>query len=156
MSDGAVALAGQDFLTTVSDEFLARSIANGRPGTWMEAFSKSRGGPLGGEEIKALVAFIRGWQHEAQVDLDPGPVAGNADKGRGPYAELCAECHGRAGQGVTAVSLNNREYLAAVLDRQIRRAISRGRRGTPMPAYGKTLSPGDIDNLVALVRSWQP
>ena len=156
ISDNAVALGGQDFLTTVSDEFLARSIANGRPGTWMEAFSKARGGPLGGGEIKAIVAFIRGWQREASVDFDSASVAGDAGKGRGLYATQCAECHGRVGQGVTAVSLNNPEYLAAVSNAQIRWAISRGRRGTPMPAYSEKLSSGDIDNLVALIRSWQP
>ncbi|MDP6344927.1 MAG: cytochrome c, partial [Alphaproteobacteria bacterium] len=156
-SDAAPALGGQDFLVTVNDAFLTRSIAVGRPGTWMAPYAKRHGGQLDDDEIGALVAFIRGWQREASValELSADPVVGDPAAARRPYAKLCAPCHGLRGQGQTALSLNNPEYLAAVWDNQIRWAIVHGRRGTPMPGYGATLSATEIDNLVALIRTWQ-
>jgi mono/diheme cytochrome c family protein len=156
LSEGAPALGGQDFLASVSDEFLSRSIARGRPGTWMAAYAQARGGPLNGAEIQALVGFIRSWQRVAAADLDSAPVLGDAGQGRRTYAEHCAECHGRRGEGHSALSLNNPEFLAAASDGQIRWAIARGRRGTAMPGYEAKLGPGGIDDLLALIRGWQP
>ncbi len=45
-ADNASALGNQDFLVSVSDNFLWWSIANGRPGTSMAAHAKRYGGPL--------------------------------------------------------------------------------------------------------------
>jgi mono/diheme cytochrome c family protein/rhodanese-related sulfurtransferase len=154
-ADNAIALSNQDFLASVSDTFLRRSIANGRPNTAMAAYAKQHGGPLNDHEIGVLIGFIRGWQHEPPVDVSPEPIVGQVAAGRDAFAKHCADCHGSDGQGKSAVSLNNPEFLAAALDGQIRHAIANGRRGTPMLAFGEKLSHGTIDNLVALIRSWQ-
>ncbi len=154
-ADNAVAIGGQDFLVSVSDEFLKRSISNGRPSTPMAAYAKRHGGPLSDPDIDALVAFIRGWQSEADADIRPAPIIGDAVTAQGEFNAYCAECHGMQGQGVTAVSLNNPEFLAAASDEQIRWAIVNGRRGTPMSSFGEKLSSKTIDDLVALIRSWQ-
>lgn len=153
--DNAVALRNQDFLVSVNDEFLKRSIANGRPGTLMAGYARAYGGPLNDSEIDALVSFIRSWQYEPDADITPDPVVGDAIAARSEFAKHCAECHGGEGQGVTAASLNNPEFLAAASDGQIRWAIVYGRRGTPMPAFAPKLPSKTIDDLVALIRSWQ-
>lgn len=154
-ADNANALANQDFLISVSDNFLWQSIANGRPGTAMAAHTKRYGGPLNDADIDSLVALIRSWQQEKSVDINPEPVLGDPVSGRKTYANSCAACHGEQGEGTTAISLNNSEFLATATDGQIRWAIQHGRRGTPMPAFKNQLPKDTIDDLVALIRSWQ-
>ena len=155
VADNAPALANQDFLASVSDQFLWRSIANGRPGTPMAAHAKRYNGPLENAEIDLLVNLIRSWQQEESVSIPAETRLGDVEAGRIEFADHCAECHGELGQGVTAVSLNNPEFLASASDGQIRWAILHGRRGTPMGAFKNQLSEQTIDNLVALIRSWQ-
>ncbi|MFZ9038457.1 MAG: c-type cytochrome [Gammaproteobacteria bacterium] len=154
-ADNANALGNQDFLVSVSDKFLWTSIANGRPGTAMAAHAKRFGGPLEDADIESLVALIRSWQKEESVNITAEPVLGDPVSGRVEYDRFCAACHGDQGQGVTAVSLNNPEFLASASDEQIRIAISNGRRNTPMAAYHNQLSEDTIDDLVALIRSWK-
>ncbi len=153
-ADNANALANQDFLVSVSDDFLWTGIARGRPGTAMAAHASRYGGPLDDADIDSLVALIRSWQHEASVQFTAAPVLGDPVSGRAEYDLHCAACHGDEGEGITAVSLNNPEFLASAADAQIRIAITNGRRGTPMPAYRELLAEDAIDDLVALIRSW--
>jgi len=155
IADNAVALSNPDFLAAASDEFLHSSIANGRPDTPMAAYSTRYGGPLSEFDIDALVAYIRGWQRGPDADMPTAPIVGDAADALSDFNAHCAGCHGSEGQGVTAVSLNNPEFLAAATDGQIRHAIAKGRRGTPMAGFGTTLPATAIDNLVALIRSWQ-
>ena len=154
-ADNANALANQDLLISVSDEFLAHSIALGRPGTPMAAHDERYDGPLNDSDIEAVVALIRSWQREPMADFPSDTVSGNPDRGQRVFSDRCAECHGDKGQGISAVSLNNPEYLAVASDGQIRWAIARGRRGTPMVAFEQQLPAPAIDDLVALIRSWQ-
>jgi cytochrome c oxidase cbb3-type subunit 3/ubiquinol-cytochrome c reductase cytochrome c subunit len=154
-ADKATALANQDFLVSVNDEFLRRGIANGRPGTPMAAHAARYGGPLDDADIDAVVALIRSWQREPTIDIGFASGVGDPDAGRGVFGASCAACHGDRGQGGTAVSLNNPEFLASASDGLIRRAITHGRRGTPMRAFESMFSEETIDGLVALIRSWQ-
>ncbi|MBI2844176.1 MAG: c-type cytochrome [Armatimonadetes bacterium] len=52
-------LASRTFLKAATDGFIAESIRTGRPGTKMEPFALSAGGPLSEQEIGHLVAYIR-------------------------------------------------------------------------------------------------
>ncbi len=154
-ADNANALGNQDFLVSISDHFLWRSIANGRPGTPMAAHARRYGGPLDDADIDALVALIRSWQQEEAADIAAEPIIGDPAAGRSAFTRSCAACHGDQGQGVTAISLNNPEFLAAASDGQIRWAILHGRRGTPMAAFEDQIPEETINDLVALIRSWQ-
>lgn len=154
-ADNANALGNQDFLVSVSDKFLWAGIAKGRPGTAMAAHARRYGGPLEDADIDSLVALIRSWQHEESITFTAEPIIGDPVSGRIAYDQFCAGCHGDQGQGVTAVSLNNPEFLTLASDEQIRIAILNGRRDTPMMAYHSLLSEDTIDDLVALIRSWK-
>lgn len=153
-ADNAPALANQDFLRTASDDFIRVAIVQGRPGTPMSAWGQRHGGPLHDDDVDALVGFIRAWQREPSAELPLGPVIGQASRARQVYTERCASCHGAVGQGVNAVSLANPRLLASASDGFLRAAIAHGRRGTPMQAFERDLSPQTIDDLVALIRSW--
>lgn len=154
-ADKATALGNQDFLVSVNDEFLWRGIANGRPGTPMAAHATRYGGPLDDDDIVAIVALIRSWQREPMIDIGFASGSPAPEAGRGVFGTSCAACHGDQGQGGTAVSLNNPEFLDSASDGQIRRAITHGRRGTTMGAFESMFSEETIDGLVALIRSWQ-
>jgi rhodanese-related sulfurtransferase len=80
-------------------------------------------------------------------------VHGDAAAGAPLFAAECASCHGAAGEGATALSLNSPIFHDTASDGQIRYAIAHGREGTPMPAFEPRLSPRKLDDLVAFVRT---
>ena len=152
-SDNANALSNIDFLASVSDSFLRLAIYRGRPGTPMAAYSKSFGGPLSGEDVELIIAYLRSHQSGGAVKVDHLVVQGNAASGKVIYDERCAGCHGDKGQGSTAPSVSNPLFLASASDGFIRFAIERGRRDTPMPAYAELLSPAEIDDVTRYIRT---
>lgn len=66
-----VTLENPWFLTQVSDGYLRESIARGRPGTPMEAYTDGEGNDLSAAQIDDLIMLIRSWERE--VDSDPVP-----------------------------------------------------------------------------------
>ena len=160
----AVALANPQFLAIADDAYLFENIARGRPGTRMSAWSDQYGGPLSEKQINAIVAFIREWQTVPAVDVKAVEVQGDAARGQPIYLENCAQCHGETGAGRLdaipeapdgAPSLNNAVFLQTASDGYIRYSIANGRPGTAMKAYAGELTEQEIDDLVALIRSWQ-
>lgn len=154
-ADSAPQLANQEFLSTASDAFLARAITRGRPGTTMSAFGSAYRGPLSSADVEALVAFIRGWQTKPSVDVGTAIVGGDPKRAEPIYASRCAGCHGATGVEGPYLELANPELLFSASDGFLRHAIARGRPSTPMTAYEGDLPAASIDDLVALLRSWQ-
>jgi cytochrome c oxidase cbb3-type subunit III len=74
------------------------------------------------------------------------------------YEQNCAGCHGAVGKGNAAVALDNPVFLAIADDDVIRRTVTTGVPGTPMPAFGQSaggmLTDRQIDALVRGIRSW--
>jgi cytochrome c oxidase cbb3-type subunit 3/ubiquinol-cytochrome c reductase cytochrome c subunit len=154
-ADHANALTNKNFLKLASDRFLRVSIAEGRPDTPMPAWRHKRGGPLSDPEIATLVEYIRAVGQQDAVALSPETVVGDPQAAMTSYGENCARCHGDEGQGKIAVSLNNPRFLESVPDDYLRQSIRDGRPGTEMAAFGGQLSKSTIDDLVALIRSWE-
>lgn len=158
-ADHAPALSNPDFLPIASDALLRVAIDYGRPGTPMSAWSQVRGGPFSQQDTRAVVAYLRSWQETASVDVGeprrPRVDAERAVRGADLFATRCAQCHGPAGEGETAVSLNNPYFLTLATDDYLRYAITRGRRGTEMVSFADSLSDDQIGDLVALIRSWE-
>jgi mono/diheme cytochrome c family protein len=61
----APALNSKQFLQSATDEQARLLISVGVPGTTMGAYSQDHGGPLTSEQIRAVTAYIRGWEGEA-------------------------------------------------------------------------------------------
>jgi len=117
------------------------------------------GRKLVGADVNDLIAFMR---TAPQPDfLPPGPGLGNPATGKQLFRQLCAECHGEAGEGAKAPALNNQEFLGASTNGYLLATITLGRRGTPMPPWGegstkhRQLNASERKDLVAFVRSWQ-
>ncbi len=160
-----VPLALPDFLSSVTDEYLFRTIRHGRPGRIMPAFSH-----LDEKEIRAIVRHIRSWGTKP-VSLITGGKGGDKERGREIFARKCARCHGPLGKGgagtginftrlhdlpIVAPALNNPGYLAAATDDIIRTTLIRGRKGTPMlPAEKMGISRQEVEDVVAFIRHFE-
>jgi cytochrome c oxidase cbb3-type subunit 3 len=164
-----VPLALPDFLSTADDDFLRKTLRNGRPGRVMPAFRS-----LSDTEVDALVAHLRSFAKPgapAPRKLSTQSVQGNATRGGELFATHCASCHGANGEGghgtgvtfsrprnlpIMPPALNNPGFLAAASDAMIKATLMRGREGTPMISYlDQGLSEQDIDDIVAFVRSFE-
>ena len=154
VADGATALGNQSFLATASDAFIRRSIERGRPSTTMSAWGKTRRGPYEALQIDGLVAYLRTWQTAPSVSLSSGRISGDANRGATLYATSCASCHGATGTEGPNVRLANAELLDIASDAFLKYAIVEGRPGTPMESYRGKLSDRDVNDVVALLRSW--
>jgi mono/diheme cytochrome c family protein len=85
------------------------------------------------------------------------PVRGQ-DAGAALYKTKCAACHGPDGKGETAIGKANklRDLGSAEVQKQsdaeLAAVIENGKG--KMPAYGKSLKPEQVKDLVAYVRSF--
>ncbi|MEB3238075.1 MAG: c-type cytochrome [Candidatus Sericytochromatia bacterium] len=83
-------------------------------------------------------------------------------RGKAAYAKTCAICHGPAGEGYAAdnaPALAGADLLVTASDAFLYETIARGRPGTVMSGWAKEhggpWDEGQIQDLVALMRSWQ-
>lgn len=95
------------------------------------------------------------------------PAASQAEPVQETYRLYCAQCHGTRGNGqginqtagglaVSPRDHTNAREMSKLTDREIRLAIAEGgdavQKSELMPAWGKTLSAPDIDDLVLYLR----
>jgi cytochrome c oxidase cbb3-type subunit 3 len=160
----AMALAEPLYLTIADDNTLRSTIAMGRPGTAMSAFSQKQGGMLTDEQIDSIVRGIRArWGSAgrmAGVTTPPYAAAapGNAQQGQAVYATFCASCHGRVGQ---AGSVTDPSYLSLISDQGLRTIVIAGRPDFGAPDWrgnvpGRPMTDQDISDVVAWLASQRP
>jgi len=154
-ADQAPRIAHPDFLSAASDAYLRRAIAQGRPGTTMSAWATDRGGPLAPADIDALVALMRSWGHGPPAKLDEHPLSGDPQRGKEIYDEECAPCHGERGVDGPNIHVGSPHFLSGVTNGFLRHAIAKGRTGTSMPGFDDSLGAARIEDVVALLRTFQ-
>jgi mono/diheme cytochrome c family protein len=163
------------FLAIVPDKELLRVIAEGRtvtPGqkSPMPAFAHDRGGPLTAQQVQILAKGIKvRWAGAAPTEQPPPylppPETGDKERGAKLFDLACAICHGDDGKGAEqAGAVNDPAFLALISDQALRRIVITGRGDLGMPDYSdpnwrspkfKPLTSVEINDLVALLRSWQ-
>lgn len=82
--------------------------------------------------------------------------AGAESKGGDLFKQKCAMCHGADGKGYSALKtpdFTDPKVQAGLSDKEILEAIKDGRKGTPMPAFGSSLSDEQIQSLLQYIRS---
>jgi len=119
----------------------------------MAAFSADQGGPLSHDDQHILLDWLVEVAGVQPAPVPDTPVVGDPDQGRAVYGRACASCHGARGEGGTGTALAHPITLASAPDAFLRHTIARGRSGTPMPAFEGQLSPREIDDVVAFLRS---
>ncbi len=76
------------------------------------------------------------------------------------FSTGCASCHGAAGTGGTAPTLNSKQFFASITDPQMAVLISTGVPGSSMSAwsqeFGGTLTADQIRQIVTYLRSLEP
>ncbi len=80
--------------------------------------------------------------------------------GRETYSRMCAVCHGADGEGYKAdqaPALGQADFLASVSDAYLVDAITHGRVGTTMSAWGRErggpLPPDEVKDVITFLRS---
>ncbi len=93
----------------------------------------------------------------------PSVVAAAPPDGAALYAKYCQLCHGAALEGYAAdnaPALSSPTFRATASTAFLQVAIERGRAGTAMAGYGKSvggpLEPGEVDALVTFIRGGAP
>ncbi len=161
-----VPLALPSFQAGISDDYLRKTIHDGRPGRVMPAFPS-----LSGDEVEAIVRHVRAWNKGPSVTYSTKLVVGDPSHGKQLFEQYCVACHGVNGEGakgtgvtfsrprdlpIMAPALHNPGFLAAAPDAMIKATLMNGREGTPMQSYLKLgLKEKDIDDIVSFVRSFE-
>ncbi len=155
-------IAGQDFLSLATDEFITETIQQGRPGRKMPGWANEAG--LKPEEIQKVVAYLRqlgGNTATKPETTAPRWVKGDANVGQRLFAANCAGCHGAKGEGGEGPALNNKVLLSTAHDRFFVETIGKGRRGTAMKGFlepspvRRALTQAEIESIVTYIRSWE-
>lgn len=154
-ADEAPRLAQHAFLGAVDDAYLRDAIANGRPGTTMSAWSTAHRGPLSGNDLDDLIAYVRTWDDKPHIKLDQTPISGNVGNGQKIFKRECISCHGAGGIGGPDVHIGSPALLKDASNGFLRLAIEKGRPGTKMPAFGKKLGHRGVEDVLSTLRIWQ-
>jgi mono/diheme cytochrome c family protein len=148
-----------EYLKTRDDFTLRQIIAQGQPNFGMSPFGSAFGGPLDDDEIDAIVSFIRAWQDNPPVELPPEVQVAVQDTlsldASQIFSDLCAQCHGPAGEGGIGPSFQNPQFQATRSDEQLFNAINLGHPAEPMIGWGDVLSAEQIQSLVQLIRQFK-
>jgi mono/diheme cytochrome c family protein len=154
-------IANPDFLSVAPDALIAETIARGRPGRRMRAWTDGTTG-VRPDDIPLLVSHLRALGNTAApVDSKPPRwVSGSVAVGERVFAATCSGCHGATGGGGEGPALNNPVLQQFATDTYFVQTITRGRRGTAMPAFAEphptrpTLAPAEVESVVSFIRTW--
>jgi cytochrome c oxidase cbb3-type subunit III len=169
------------YLAFVTDDAMRQAIAKGRVGTNMPAFSEQAGGHLTDQQIELIVNGMRAnWSRpddfkgveiprygvdgpattsgsSAAINNDISAKAsqtGDASRGAATYKNFCASCHGTNGDGGSAGSIVDPNFLNLVSDQGLRTTVIVGRADIGKPDWrgnvpGHPMSAQEIDDVVA-------
>jgi cbb3-type cytochrome c oxidase subunit III len=157
------AIINRDFLELADDKFLYETVARGRVHTAMFGWSSDvyNQEQLDPGDISNIIGYMREAAEAGLSYVYPGSNPGDSEAGKALFAQRCAECHGKAGEGQKAPALNNQEFLSAASNGFLLATITIGRSGTEMPSWGygspehPMLSGKERIDLVAFLRSYQ-
>lgn len=165
-------------LASMPYDDLFKTIARGRYGTAMPAWSKEEGGPLSDYQISELIALIQAGDWKATGDrvvnlglaplvpftTQPDPallekVAALPDgetlrKAILLYADFCVACHGADGLGTTLAPALNDPKVREKSAEELTRIIALGLPGTRMSGWQQRLGSEEISSLVTLIQRW--
>lgn len=88
--------------------------------------------------------------------------AGDAAKGKKVFMANCMVCHGDKGngQGPAAATMNPKPRnftdpndMKGIDEARLKKSVMEGRPGTAMVGFAKTLSTGDIDDVIAYIKT---
>lgn len=153
-------LASKSFLEAAGDDFLKKTISEGRAGTTMIAWKNS----YSPEQIEALVAYIRSLLPTEPAELNEAPLRGDSARGGKIFSKVCAKCHGRNGAGYqessSGTGIGRKAFLETASNGYLRYILKHGKSLTPMRPFDKNeptaeanLTDQEIDDIIAYLRA---
>lgn len=160
----------------MDENTLYNTIARGRYGTIMAAFSAEEGGIFTSQQINALMSLIQygSWGYVAEVvdamgltppemvtidvseevltSISALPDGDALGAGLTLYADHCVACHGANLEGTAiapALTPATRNYL------DMTRIINEGVTGTLMASWDKTFTDEEVNTLITFITRWQ-
>jgi mono/diheme cytochrome c family protein len=81
---------------------------------------------------------------------------GDPTSGAAVYSTYCTPCHGSQGEGGIGVALNPNPFVQANTNAQMVEFLLAGRPGTAMAGFKGRLDEGQLADVIAFLRLWQP
>ncbi|HEX9007609.1 MAG TPA: c-type cytochrome [Bacteroidota bacterium] len=115
---------------------------------------------LSDDELRAVYLFLKSLPPipRAVPPTAFSPQLQNArgvERGKLIYQARCLTCHGTEGTGARPTSVKLTEVAGSMTDQELMDFIAAGQLNLKMPAFGKTLKPDELVDLVAYVRTWK-
>ena len=153
-------IASKSYLAAASDDFLARTIRNGRSGTTMIPWENI----LKDEQVTAVIAYLRSLDPVEPAVLDESELTGVAANGERIFRAVCSGCHGRSGAGyqetANGTGIGRKAFLDSASNGFIRYIVSYGKSQTKMRGFASknitavaNLSDQEIDDTIAYLRA---
>lgn len=115
--------------------------------------------PLEAEALRAAQARLAEGDLEGALEILETtlavPTVGDPGQGQQLYAANCEVCHGLAGAGGIGPALASSPSVQGLSDELLMVLVLAGRPETGMPAWEGRLTPGEIQHIIALLRTWQ-
>ncbi|HEX9039157.1 MAG TPA: plastocyanin/azurin family copper-binding protein [Ktedonobacterales bacterium] len=113
-----------------------------------------------------IIPFMMVAQAQNETNVQAKQYDLTLHRGAAIFGQYCATCHGYLGQGLNGPRLNGNPIVEKLTDQDLTRIISGGISNPSNPAillmpawlntYGGSLTPDDIQYLVAFIRSSDP
>ena len=151
------ALKVKEYLRRVTDDDLRAAVLRGSATSEMMAWGDL--GLLSERQIDELVVMIRAWEPTAPevagpMVIEPANAAfGDPEQGEVLLAQYCTGCHGLNGEIAVGDGFILREAARSLDDATLARQIRDGIR--EMPPFHALLTTDDINDLLALIQTWQ-
>jgi cytochrome c oxidase cbb3-type subunit 3 len=153
-------IASKSYLAAASDDFLARTIKNGRSATTMIPWEQI----LSDQQVEAVIAYLRSLEPVAPAALDESELEGVAANGEPIFRAICSGCHGRSGAGyqetANGTGIGRKAFLDSASNGFIRYIISHGKSQTKMRGFAAknvtavaNLSDQEIEDTIAYLRA---
>ncbi len=81
--------------------------------------------------------------------------ARGASKGALLFQARCRPCHGEGGSGAVPTNVKLVEVASSLEDQDLHDFIASGQLNLKMPAFGKTLTRDELNDIVAYIRTWE-
>lgn len=110
------------------------------------------------DELRAVFTYLKSLpaiprkvppvEFEASMTTTSG-----AEHGREIFRGRCQPCHGEKGVGALPTGVALADVVMSIDDADLREFITEGQLNLHMPAFGKTLSDGELTDLIAYLRT---
>ena len=111
------------------------------------------------EDLRALFAYLKNVPARKRVTPTPAfsqelKNAQGAERGKLLFNARCTVCHGINGSGAQPTAVKLAEVVESMNDADLRDFMVTSQPGFGMPAFGKTLSDSEMNDLIAFMRTW--